>query len=115
MLYISKDGVIELTRGDTARLSVDTTYIDSDEKEYPYLMAEGDTLVFSIKKNVKDFKSCVEKKAINGNEFHLKPEDTAKLAFGKYVYDVELQTADGERYTIIEKTTFKICEEVSAS
>lgn len=42
----------------------------------------------------------------------IKPEDTKNLAFGKYVYDIELTKANGEVDTFITKAVFKITEEV---
>jgi hypothetical protein len=44
---------------------------------------------------------------------HFEPKDTAGLEFGDYVYDVELCTAEGDVYTVIAKTGFKIREEVT--
>ena len=40
------------------------------------------------------------------------PEDTEPLPFGRYVYDIELTTADGTVDTFISKAIINICEEV---
>lgn len=42
----------------------------------------------------------------------LEPEDTKTLAFGKYVYDVQLTKVTGEVDTFITKGIIKITEEV---
>ena len=47
------------------------------------------------------------------NQFHIEPEDTKFLSFGKYLYDVELTTASGDVYTVIVPTTFEVLKEVT--
>lgn len=42
----------------------------------------------------------------------IEPEDTKSLAFGKYVYDIELTKVTGEVDTFITKATLKLTEEV---
>ena len=42
----------------------------------------------------------------------LLPEETKRLNFGKYVYDIQLTRADGRVDTIIAKAAFKLTEEV---
>lgn len=113
MLNVLENGTIELTRGDTARLEVDITLKDIEGNEIPYQIDSTDTLTFTVKKCVKDFKPCFQKKVTGGNVFHIKPCDTKHLPFGKYVYDVELVTSKGDTYTVIEKNIFKVCDEVT--
>jgi hypothetical protein len=109
MFKVLNNGEIELTRGDSATLTVNIT----DGVGEPYTVRNEDTLTLSLKKDVKDPKPCVQK-SINGNNvIHLEPKDTAGLDFGNYVYDVELLTAEGDVYTVIEKTVFKLREEVT--
>lgn len=110
MLYIESNNVIRLTRGDTAKLTVP---IENDLDNSSYVMDELDTLTFTIKKSVKDNGNLVQKVVTGSNNFHIKPEDTNSLPFGKYVYDVQLTTAGGDVYTVIEPTSFEILSEVT--
>lgn len=111
MLHIGNDGTIELTRGDTARLTVSIT---NDSTDAPYEIRASDVLKLTLKKSVNDTEPCMQKIATGSGSFHIEPEDTAGLAFGDYKYDVELTTAEGDVYTVIEPNTFKIMAEVSS-
>jgi hypothetical protein len=109
MFAVLKNGEIELTRGDSATLTVNIT----DAAGKPYTVRDTDTLTLSVKKDVKDPKPSVQKSIHGNNRIHLEPKDTAGLEFGNYVYDVELLTAEGDVYTVIEKTFFRLREEVT--
>ena len=110
MLKILKDGTIQLTRGDTARLAVPIiNEIDNQE----YVIQSDDILVLSIKKTVNDTEALLEKVLKGENTFHIEPKDTAKMKFGHYKYDVQLTTAGGDVYTVITPTTFEILSEVT--
>lgn len=109
MLIVNGDNSIELTRGDTARLTVPIT----DDEGQTYTMQATDTLTMTVKSSVNDSEPSFQKIVTGDNTIHIEPADTAGLNFGKYIYDIELCTADGDVYTIIEKTTFKIREEVT--
>ncbi len=111
MLIVSKYGAISLTRGDTARLIVTPTIGEGEEKQ-PYPVQADDVLIFTVKKSYADAEPVIEKKITGSTVFHLKPADTKELAFGKYKYDVQLETPDGENYTFIDKKDFIITEEV---
>ena len=50
MLYVLEDGTIKLTRGDTARLTID---IMNDLTKKSYTMSKHDTLTLTVKTNVK--------------------------------------------------------------
>lgn len=110
MLYIRDDGTIRLTRGDTARLSVPIKNSSNDEE---YTMQSGDNLYFTVKKSAKDVEPLLQKVVTGSNVFHIKPEDTKTFPFGKYKYDVQITTASGDVYTVIEPTTFEIMEEIT--
>lgn len=110
MLYIQHGGKIRLTRGDTAMLKVAiTNEITGNE----YYVAKDDTMVMTVKKNITDTEAIIQKSLIGESIFHIEPKDTCSLEFGKYIYDVQLNTADGEVYTIIEPATFEILQEVT--
>lgn len=43
----------------------------------------------------------------------IEPEDTTDLDYGKYKYDVQLNTAKGEVFTVIGPNNFYVKEEVT--
>lgn len=110
MLYIKDDGTIRLTRGDTARLTIPIINSASNDE---YVMQSGDVLFFTVKKSAKDTNYLFQKESTGTNAIHIKPEDTNNLSFGKYKYDVQLTTAPGDVYTIIEPSVFEIMEEIT--
>ena len=103
---------ISLTRGDTAYLEIPLVNKINDEKTEPYEMRSDDTLVFTVKRNLKDTEVCFQKKVTGTNVFHIEPKDTCEYEFGKYVYDVELKPANGDNFTVITHNCFKITPEV---
>lgn len=109
MLYID-DKTIKLTRGDTARLTVPIINLANNGE---YTMESGDILYFTVKKTAKDTDFLFQKSVTGSNSIHIKPEDTADLSFGKYKYDVQLTTATGDVYTVIEPSTFEVMEEIT--
>lgn len=109
MLYID-DKTIKLTRGDTARLTVPIVNLANNGE---YTMESGDILYFTVKKTAKDSDFLFQKSATGSNSIHIRPEDTADLSFGKYKYDVQLTTATGDVYTVIEPSTFEVMEEIT--
>lgn len=109
MLYID-DKTIKLTRGDTARLTVPIINLANNGE---YTMESGDILYFTVKKTAKDSDFLFQKSVTGSNSIHIRPEDTAALSFGKYKYDVQLTTATGDVYTVIEPSTFEVMEEIT--
>jgi predicted secreted protein len=110
MLYITEEGVIRLTRGDTATISVS---IENDTTGDAYSLEENDVLVLSVKKSFDDPAPCIQKRLTGTSTFSFSPIDTSSLHFGQYFYDVELTTSTGEVYTIVEPTCFEILKEVT--
>lgn len=79
----------------------------------PYLPIEGDTVRFAMKSSYTEEEPLLVKDIpIETMKLVLEPEDTKTLAFGKYVYDVQLTKVTGEVDTFITKGTIKITEEV---
>lgn len=108
MLEIKDNGSIYLTRGDSAYLTV----VVKKENKF-YQAQEGDVLHFSVKKDVTDKDYIIHKEFEVGNSIVINPEDTKEQDFGKYVYDVQLSTANGDVFTIVEPSLFYIKEEVT--
>ena len=76
-------------------------------------MADGDTLTFSVKKNIEDTFYAFQK-VVGANEVVvILPEDTKPLEYGKYWYDVQLNTVRNEVFTIVEKTGFYVRQEIT--
>ena len=100
---------IELTRGDTFK----RTLVLTDAEGNPFTPAEGDEIRFALKKKVKDETVLINKVVPNDTLLlKLNPEDTKELAFGDYVYDIQITYANGEVDTFITVSKFKITEEV---
>lgn len=110
MLYVNADGTIQLTRGDTARLSVT---IENELTNGNYEVSNSDKLCLTVKRKLDDAEPVFQKMIIGANQFHILPKDTQGLDFGKYLYDVELTTAAGDVYTVIVPSTFEILKEIT--
>lgn len=107
MLKISNDNTISLTRGDTARITL--TVKQADGTDYDY---SGDTVLFTIKKNVHASESILQKVVADG-AVYIAPTDTAELAYGEYAYDVQLTTQSGDVCTVIAPAKFILEPEVT--
>ena len=112
MLYV-EGSTIRLTRGDTAYIEIPIVAKLEDGTDQPYVLAPDDELTLTIKRNIKDAEPYVQKKLMGTNLFHICPEDTYACEFAKYIYDVQLKTAAGDVYTVIEPCTFEILKEVT--
>ncbi len=109
MSYNVTGTTITLTRGDTFEALVSATTKDGIQ----FTPCEGDTLRFALKENYSDAAPLIVKDIpISTMMLVLQPEDTKRLNFGKYVYDIQLTRADGRVDTIIAKAVFKLTEEV---
>lgn len=101
------DSGIYLTRGDTARLAIKVKYFQGED----YTLQDGDKLVFTVKKELTDTKPIFQ---YEGAMLTIQPEDTKKLEYGAYWFDVQLTRGfDGSIYTVIPPTLFKVMGEVS--
>lgn len=95
MLEIT-NGIIKFTKGDSVAFDVELKNADGTE----YTMQSGDKLKLTVKKSVYDNSSVMQ--ASSGEpKFILKPIITGKFEPGRYCYDIELNTADGDVYTIV--------------
>lgn len=106
---------MRMVRGTTQNIVVTI----QNEDGTTYKLQSGDKLIFGVKLNPEnseyDIKKIVQNADSEGNcVISLIPEDTVGLAFGKYFFDVGLQTADGEFYMIVECDDFIIAKAVTA-
>lgn len=107
---------ITLTRGDTLIANIELT-----RNGEPYTPAAGDSIRFALKHRIlkqdgSDF-ADVEPLAnitIPNDTLTLEitPNTTKALAFGNYVYDIEITFADGKVDTFIANADFIIAPEV---
>lgn len=109
MLNVAKaDNTIELTRGDTGYLEV----VLRDEEENIYSLKDGEKLSLKVKSSIYENEPVIEKEITESNIFYLRPEDTKSLDFGEYVYDIEVVTAEGDVFTVINTALFVLLSEV---
>ena len=105
MIKITDDKRIYLSRGDTPT-------IPCHFQNTRLAPEDGTIAVFTLKRNYNDKTKIWQKRYyIRNGEFSLKfnHEDTNKLKNDmSYYYDVQLQYPDGQIYTLIPPTEFKI-------
>ncbi len=104
---------ISMIRGDSESITI----FLKDSSGNSLSFEDEDTLFFTVKDNIKTDKITLQKiittfqdgKAIIG----IDPEDTKGLRFKDYVYDIQLNRADGYVKTIIPPSKFIIEGEVT--
>jgi hypothetical protein len=84
----------------------------TDKDGKPYIAADTDNILFTVKKDVNLSEFIFQKKVYN-NQINIEPQDTKDLPYGKYVYDVQLTTAAGYVDTIITPHAFSVLGEVT--
>lgn len=96
----SGEGVWEatLTRGDSAEFRVAMSVADADGSDSEYEMLANDTLTITWRRTTKS--DIVLQKTFSTNVIKLEPADTEDLDVASYRFDIQLDTADGERYTL---------------
>lgn len=97
---------ISLTRGDT--LITQITIMQGDEE---YVPQEGDTISFALKRaQMKADKTAfldekplvIKQIPIDTLTLRVESADTKNLAFGNYIYDIQITMADGTVDTFIQ-------------
>ena len=99
---------INMIRGDTIRLDIEITTADGN----PYILKDGDKLLFTVKKNVFDKDIIIQKKITSGT-IVIDHQDTADLEYRSYVYDVQLTLANGDVCTVIPPSELFVGYEVT--
>lgn len=101
---------LEVYQGNSTYITV---FLDDIVNESSYQLANGDKLIFGVKKN-KNSSSFIIKKTLtyadelNGQyTFHLTPENMSIFPC-RYYYDVGLQFADGSFETVVHPSRFKV-------
>ena len=103
MLEISK-GIIKFTKGDTVAFDVELKNADDTF----YEMQKGDKLTFTLK-SISTANDYGFKINTSTTKFVIPPSSTNILEPGKYCYDISLNTADGNVYTIVGIRTQNDC------
>lgn len=104
---------IYITRGDSESLAIST--VNALGLFAP--LVTGDTVYLTIKENINTaakilqftITTFTDGKAI----VNILPASTKTLAYGIYVYDIQIKKADGTVRTIVRPSTFEIGGEVT--
>ena len=89
---------ITLVRGDTLKIKVDI-YVNNEL----YIPTPEDSLRFAMKQSYQSGKTLIDKIIPSDTLIlHLEPQDTKRLGFGKYVYDIQITFANGDVDTFIQ-------------
>ena len=92
-----KNGKILLTKGDSAYIGIDLT----DALGEDYEMKDGDKLTLTVRRSADALADVKLQATSDSTTIRLSPEQTGKLSAGNYSYDVQLDTAAGDRFTIV--------------
>ena len=101
---------ITFNRGDDIFIKVDIY----DSEGQTYTLREGDKLFYSVKKKETDENYAIAPRELDRDVMHIAPEDTYDLAFGDYVYDVHMVTAEGRSSTIIKPSILTLEPAITA-
>ena len=111
MVHI-ENNVITITRGDTLDTNVSIKTADGED----YIPAEGDVIRFALKKSFKPSEEPILYKVIPNETLHLRLEaEDTKLLDAKsapYVYDIQINMANGTVDTFIDRGKFYVTDEV---
>ena len=102
------DNNIKIIRGDSGVFNVSIT----DTIGSPVELRDDDILTFTLRRAARN-PTIILQKVIIGGELNINPTDTEGLAFGAYVYDIELRRANGYVDTVIPPHEFLLMEEVT--
>lgn len=84
-----------------------------DSSGSPYLLGEGETLIFGVKPKAGDVDYSIHKVLTSDNLLNdaylvrINPEDTEDLSYGRYCYDVGLQRGT-DYYMVLPCSDFNI-------
>lgn len=102
------DNNIKIIRGDSGVFNISITDTDGN----PVELTDNDILTFTLRRAARN-PTIILQKVIIGGELNINPTDTEGLAFGAYVYDIELRRANGYVDTVIPPHEFLLMEEVT--
>ena len=104
---------ISMIRGDSQSIIVSVK--DKDDNKVPLIT--GDMIYLTVKDSVNTEEKVLQKVVTqfeDGNAtIEITPSDTNNIPFKTYVYDIQLNRADGTVNTIIPPSSFTIGSEVT--
>lgn len=104
---------IAMIRGDTETIKVSCK--DAQGVDVP--LEDGDTLYFTVKTSVnkeeKEMQKVITEFPDGIAYINILPDDTKSMSFRSYVYDIQLNRADGTVKTIVPESKFTIKGEVT--
>lgn len=104
---------MKMLRGDSEYITVSVK--DDVGQQIPFVT--GDIVYMTVKKNVHMTEKAFQKKItsfINGDVYiEILPGDTNNLSVGDYVYDIQVNRADGRVTTIVPPSTFILMGDVT--
>lgn len=109
MFTINNDKTMTVVQGDTAIFTISPR---------GYYFVEGDEAIFTVKKSAKERKNMIQKsvKVFEDDgmvaKFFLGGDDT-RLPVGEYLYDIQLNLADGRIDTVVLPTKFIVLEGIN--
>lgn len=107
-MYTIKGTTITLTKGDSFYCQLSLT-----KDGEAYTPEANDVITFGMKKNYTDSETVLTATIPNDTMMlHLTPDMTKELACGKYEYDIQIEFADGDIDTFINKAEFNLVPEV---
>ena len=98
---------LRIERGTSQMLALTVYYEDGTD----YIPQEGDVLRFGVKLDKNQSTYDIIKTGSYDTDaqewiINLTPSDTAELEFGRYYYDIGLQTSEGEYYMVVKASWF---------
>lgn len=99
---------ISITRGDTGIFTLALTNASGQAYDY-----SDDTVLFTVKANTFTNDILIQKQVVYGENVTIAPSDTSQLAYGEYVFDIQVTTAGGIVDTVIPPSKFIVREEVT--
>lgn len=106
-----KGNNISLTRGDSAYITL-TINTENDE----YVLNEGDVVRIQVRDAPSIGKLIFEADIDTVNDeliWRIHPEQTRNLNIQTYYWDAQLQTANGDVFTFIPVSSFRLMDEVT--
>lgn len=104
---------ITIQKGRTLSVVISVEDVDGE----PYTLESGDKIRFGVR-NVSGGNKLIYKELTSSDEVDgeypltLTPENT-NIAVGRYLYDVSLQTSDGDLYDIVHADYFIVKDSVT--
>lgn len=104
---------ISLTRGDSAYITLKV--YDADKNEYE--LQEGDAINCQVRTAPNTGELVITGTILHEEDgtivWYIRPEDTSDLSVGRYFWDAQLTTSNGDVFTFITSSPFTITDEVT--